>query len=277
MAAGDAGALLASWARGAEEFTAGGSDGYRFSFSRNLGPVHLVVIDSRNGRVLEPGARAMVDDEEWDWIVQECRRPARDLLIATSLAVFVPPGLHDLQAWNEQLCDGRWGRLAARAGERIRRALDLEDWASFQRSFAALAELLSEVGSAPDAPRTISILSGDIHFSYLAAVTFPSAANVASRVNQIVSSPIRNALAGVDRAVLRFASSRIGQAIGRGLVRTVRAGGTELTWKIEQGPFFGNEMSQLELGDGGVRLVVEHATPDEAGQPTLTTCLAVDL
>jgi hypothetical protein len=277
MAAGDAGELLHRWAAGAEEFTAGRPDGYRFSFSRNLGAVHLVVIDSRNGRVLDPGGRSMVDDEEWDWIVQQCHRPARDLLIATSLAVFVPPGLHDLQAWNEQLCDGRWGRLAARVGERMRRALDLEDWASFQRSFTALGHLLAEVGAGDQPPRTISILSGDIHFSYRAAITFPEGSGVRSRVNQVVSSPIRNALAGVDRTVLRFASSRLGRAVGRGLVRTVRAGGTELTWKVCQGPFFGNEMSQLELDGRGVRLIVEHASPDEAGQPVLTVSATAEL
>ena len=32
---------------------------------RDLGPVRLVVVDSRNGRVLTPGERQMVDDDEW--------------------------------------------------------------------------------------------------------------------------------------------------------------------------------------------------------------------
>ena len=52
--------------------------GYRFSFARRLGDVALVVIDARNGRVLEPGKRAMVDDEEWAWIVEQLRRPTLD-------------------------------------------------------------------------------------------------------------------------------------------------------------------------------------------------------
>jgi hypothetical protein len=36
------------------------------------------------------------------------------------------PGLHDLEAWNEAVCDGAWGELAAIWGERVRCSLDLE-------------------------------------------------------------------------------------------------------------------------------------------------------
>ena len=97
-----------------EEFTPT-PGGYRFSFTRDLGPVRLVVVDSRNGRVLEPGGRRMVDEDEWAWIERQCEAPVRDLVIATSLAAFVPPGLHDFQCWSEQLCDGRWGRRPASA------------------------------------------------------------------------------------------------------------------------------------------------------------------
>ena len=40
---------------------------------------------------------------------------ARHLLIGTSLPAFVPGGMHDLQRWNERVCDGAWGRLGIRA------------------------------------------------------------------------------------------------------------------------------------------------------------------
>src|SRR5690606_35621406 len=111
-----------------------------------------------------------------------------------------PGGLHDLQAWNEAVCDGAWGRLFARAGERLRRGLDLEDWPAFHRSFDAFVDLLVDIGSGTgpadklDPPATVSVLSGDIHFSYRARLEFPGDAGVRSRVHQVVSSPIRNAL-----------------------------------------------------------------------------------
>ena len=66
--------------------------GYRFSVARELGAVKLVIIDSRNGRVLQPGARAIVDDAEWGWIVDQCNVDVDHLLIGSSLPVFVPGG-----------------------------------------------------------------------------------------------------------------------------------------------------------------------------------------
>ncbi len=186
--------------------------GYRFSFARRLGDVALVVIDARNGRVLEPGNRSIVDDDEWAWIVNHCETDARHLLIGSSLPAFVPGGIHDLQRWNERVCDGAWGRPGIRLGERVRRALDLEDWPAFGRSFDALVALLAELGSADrlSPPATISVLSGDIHFSYHSVLHFPAATPVVSCVHQVVNSPIRNALRPFERNAMRVATSRVG-------------------------------------------------------------------
>ena len=55
LASDDAGGILRRWALQSEEFTPV-PGGYPFSYSRHLGSgVHLVVMDSRNGRVLTPG------------------------------------------------------------------------------------------------------------------------------------------------------------------------------------------------------------------------------
>ena len=35
-------------------------------------------------------------------------------MIASTLPVFLPHGIHHLEAWNEALCDGRWGKAVAR-------------------------------------------------------------------------------------------------------------------------------------------------------------------
>jgi hypothetical protein len=278
----DAGPLLREWAEASEEFTPV-PGGYRFSFSRDLGVARLVIIDCRNGRVLDKGERAMVDDDEWAWVVGEASRPRRHLMLATSLPVFVPGGLHDLQSWNERVCDGAWGRWATGFGERLRRALDLEDWPAFRRSFDAFGELLQNVGSGTGPcegvtpPTTITVLSGDIHFTYRATVEFDDDAAVTSRINQVTSSPIRNALARRDRTVLRFASSRVGQRIGKWLRRSVRLGPTSAKWQIVEGPLFGNCMAQLTMKGDECTLMVESAQPDENGEPYLDTILSASL
>jgi hypothetical protein len=278
----DAAPLLREWAERSEEFTPV-PGGYKFSYSRDLGTTRLVVIDCRNGRVLERGERAMVDADEWGWVVGEACRPRQHLLLATSLPVLVPGGLHDLQSWNERVCDGAWGRPAAWVGEKMRRALDLEDWPAFRLSFDAFLALLRDVGSGTGVgegvapPATITVLSGDIHFTYRATVEFDEDDRVTSRVNQVTSSPIRNALARRDRAVLRFAASRAGLRIGKWLRRSVKVGPSIARWQIVEGPLFGNCMAQLTIQGDDCGLMVESAQPDENGEPHLDAILTAAL
>jgi hypothetical protein len=90
----------------------------RWAFYRDFGDTRLLVLDSRAARVLSDGRRQMVDDEEWDWIVDHSSGAFDHLIIASTLPVFLPRGIHHLQAWNESLCAGRWGRLLAGLSER---------------------------------------------------------------------------------------------------------------------------------------------------------------
>ncbi|MCU1367777.1 MAG: hypothetical protein JWN39_3416, partial [Ilumatobacteraceae bacterium] len=101
----DGEAVLRRWAMGSEEFTPV-PGGYRFNFVRDIGRVRLVMLDARNGRVLEPGRRRIIDDDEWRWVVEACSAPVAHLLIGTSVPAFVPRGMHDLHVWNEAMGDG---------------------------------------------------------------------------------------------------------------------------------------------------------------------------
>ena len=85
--------------------------------------------------------------------------------------------MHHLEAWNEAVCAGAWGTLAARLGERLRRALDLEHWAAFQRSFERMVTLLRESAPAarPRRRRRSSLLGGDVHHAYVAEVALAPA------------------------------------------------------------------------------------------------------
>ena len=54
------------------------------------------------------------------------------LLIGTSLPLIMGPAMHWLEAWNEPVADGAWGKLAKKVAEKLRQELDLEHWPAFQ-------------------------------------------------------------------------------------------------------------------------------------------------
>src|SRR5262245_25241347 len=163
---GDAGPCLREAARRWDRESAAS----RWAYYRDFGDSRLVVVDSRAARVLADGRREMVDEEEWDWIVEHSLGAIDHLVIASTLPVFMPAGIHRLEAWNEALCDGRWGKAAAWLGERLRRAVDLEHWAAFRDSFERLCVWLRRVAAGSPAtrpPSSILILGGDVHNSYV--------------------------------------------------------------------------------------------------------------
>ena len=132
-AEGDAGPIVREFAFRADREV----DGTRWSYKRDIGRTRLIMMDSRGGRVLTPGQRSMVDEDEWDCIVEWTKGDFDHLLMGTSLPVFLANGTHFLEAWNEAICDGAWGKTASRVGEKIRQGLDLEHWAAFRDSSAA--------------------------------------------------------------------------------------------------------------------------------------------
>ncbi|NND74902.1 MAG: alkaline phosphatase family protein [Ilumatobacter sp.] len=270
-AAGDGAPVLSEWARRSEEFTPV-PGGYPFSYVRDLGDTRLIVIDSRNGRDLDPGRRRMVGVDEWEWICDQARGADGHLVLATSLPIFVPGGVHGLQQWNERLCDGAWGRGAARASEWLRRALDLEDWPAFGRSFTDVIDLLTELTSRERGCDSITVIAGDIHFSYVAEVDVRG--DSTTRVHQVVSSPIRNALRLRERLVLRFAVSRVGRAIGSWLERRVDRDVRTARWELTDGPLFNNGMGQLTFDGPTADLELERASADSDGAATLSTTIA---
>ena len=140
---GDAAAVLGDFAVRADQ----GADGIQWSFRRIFGGVQVVVIDSRGGRVLEDGTRLMVSEAEWQWVSESVSGDWDHVVLATSLPVLLPRGIHALEAWNEAVCGGAWGRRLARTGERVRRAVDLEHWAAFGKSFGRFERLLTELAT----------------------------------------------------------------------------------------------------------------------------------
>ena len=269
----DGEAVLREHARQADAEADGGGP-VRWSFRRDLGTSRLVVLDSRCGRVLGGQRREMLDEPEWAWLTEQLDGPYDHLLLATSLPYLLPPGVHHLEAFDEALAAGAWGRRFARWGEALRQAADLEHWAAFGTSFERMVGLLADVGSRPDAPSTITFLSGDVHFAYLARARFPQRPEVTSRVFQAVCSPLRNPLPRVVSLGQRFACSGVADRVGRGLARAVRVAKPELTWQVSGGPAFGNELATLELDGRSAVLSVETAGPGPALASAFTSRLA---
>jgi hypothetical protein len=264
-AAGDATRVLREFAFRADREVAG----TRWSYRRDFGATRLVAIDSRCGRVLDRGRREMVDDEEWDWIRQQATGDFDHLLLATSLPFALAPATHDLEAWNEAVCDGAWGRLAARLGEELRQAVDLEHWAAFNGSFDRLAELVADVaaGRAGSAPGSVVALSGDVHHAYLAELCFPGEAGLKSRAWQAVCSPLRNPLPASMRAAHRRAFRRPAAVVARRLARLAGVPPESVDWRVVHGPCFDNHVGLLELDGRAAFLRVERAVTSEDGRP----------
>jgi PhoD-like phosphatase len=264
-AAGDATRVLREFAFRADREVAG----TRWSYRRDFGRTRLVAIDSRCGRVLDQGRREMVDDEEWDWIRQQATGDFDHLLLATSLPFALAPATHDLEAWNEAVCDGAWGRLAARLGEELRQAVDLEHWAAFNGSFDRLAELVADVaaGRAGRAPGSVVALSGDVHHAYLAELCFPGEAGLQSRAWQAVCSPLRNPLPASMRAAHRRAFRRPATVVARRLARLAKVPPESVDWRVVHGPCFDNHVGLLELDGRAAVLRVERAVTADDGRP----------
>jgi hypothetical protein len=246
-------------------------EGKRWSFCRDLGKTRLIAIDCRAGRVLKEDKRFMVDDEEWEWIHESATGDHDHLLFGMSDPYLLAPGVHDFQAWNEALCAGAWGPPWAKVAEELRERLDLDHWASFERAFRRLTDLLYQVGSGRRGkpPATMLALSGDVHNAYLAEIAFRREAGVKSRAYQAVCSPIRNPLPTRERRAQRFGASALGGLIGRLLRASAGVAPPDIRWRFTRGPSFENQIATLDLDGRSASLLVERAEARAGGTPRL--------
>jgi len=266
---GDAVAVLRDVAHRADERAAG----IRWSFGRTFGAVRVVMIDSRSRRVVESGERLMADEAEWRWVLDSVRGDWEHVVLATSVPLLLPRGIHALEAWSEAVCDGAWGSRFARFGERLRRAIDLEHWPSFRRSFALFEELLIGLatGAYGQPPASVTVISGDVHHSYLTAVDLPAKVRSRTAVYQAVCSPIHQWMPPLLRRAQRLGGSAPGGLIGTVVARLAGARAPAIRWRITRGPWFENMLSVLEFHDRQASVRFDRATTEPSGAPQLTT------
>jgi hypothetical protein len=257
---------------------------YQWSYALDLGRTRLVVLDNRCSRVLEPGRRAMLPPGEWQWFVDQAHGDYDHLVIGSSLPWLMPPAIHHIEAWNEKLADSPSPRVSGFA-EGVRRTFDLEHWAAFGRSFNDLAELFRRLGAGGDSapghrigaggayagPATISVLSGDVHHSYVARADL--GADVRTPVHQLTCSPIHNQVPAPMRPLMRFGWSRAAARAMRGLARSAGLQRPALSWRRLAGPYFGNAVGTLRHQGATAQVTIEGTTKDGH----LRTVAAVDL
>jgi hypothetical protein len=246
------------------EWVDSNGEGKVWSFSRDLGGTRLIVADDRTGRSFGEGHRSIFDEHEWDWIQERARGDFDHVVFATTDPVLLAPGLHYVEAWNEAVCDGAWGKRLVGVGERIRRALDLDHWAAFHVSFELLERLLRELGRGErgEPPASITILSGDVHHAYVAEVAFRRGDGVRSAVHQAVCSPFRNALDSHEEHMVRFAATREGTLVGRALARAAGAYDPGIRWRFAEGPYFDNQVATLSLNGRSASIKLEKTEDD---------------
>jgi len=246
--------------------------GVRWSFRRTFGNVRVVVLDSRSRRVLDQGKRLMADEAEWQWVTESVSGDWEHVVLATSVPPLLPRGIHALEAWSEAVTEGAWGKRFARFGERLRQTLDLEHWPAFGASFIQLEQLLTGLatGVYGEPPASVTIISGDVHHSYLTAVDLPAGAQPRSAVRQAVCSPFCQSMPFIMRQGLRLGSTKAGGLAGTAVASLAGAARPAISWHVTQGPWFENMLATLEYDARTARIRFDRTAGASSGTPHLT-------
>lgn len=239
-----------------------GEKGLRFSYRWDLGRSRLIMVDSRNARILDGGARKMLGDREFTWLREQVADGLADLdhlVIGSSLPWLLPPAIGDLQTVNEAAAarDG----LRGRAAEWIRQTADLEHWAAFFDSFVKLTDLIVDTATRPTpGPATVTVLSGDVHHSYAARVDLPEGSP--ARVHQLVCSPVHNYVPWYVKPVFTLGWSGWAGRLTRRWLRHRGMPQPPIDWRNLSGPLFGNTIAVLHTTGRDADVVFEQPGPD---------------
>ncbi len=251
------------------------SKGIRFSYRWDLGRSRLIMVDSRNGRILESGERMMIGENEFRWLeakAEEHPESLDHLMLASSVPWLMPPAIGDLETLNERAAerDGWRGKL----GEKLREAGDFEHWAAFYKSFLRMGEMIARIANQPDGPATISVLSGDVHHSYAARAELDGVSPGGSTVHQLVCSPVHNYVPLFIKPVFMLGWTRPAAAVIRWWVRRRGVPSPPLTWRDVCGPLFGNTIATVAVNGRDAEVFFEQprktTTLEEVGRVSLS-------
>ena len=241
--------------------------GIRFSYRWDFGRSRLIMIDSRNGRILESGERMMIGEREFRWLETEATDGLEELdhlMLASSVPWLLPPAIGDIEAVNERAADRAGWRGAL--GEKIRRAADFEHWPAFYKSFDRLAKMIAGIANHPNGPATITVLSGDVHHSYAARAewTSDSAQRPGATVHQLVCSPVHNYVPLYVKPAFRLGWTRPAAKLARWWARRRGVLPLPLSWANTCGPLFGNTIATLQVDGRTAEVIFEQPRSSDA-------------
>jgi hypothetical protein len=243
---------------------ADGAKGAMWSYRRDFGRIRVLVVDSRCGRILGDRRRSMISDAEFEWVeAQTAGEDFDHLVVVTSMPWLLPRALHDIESWNEALAAGSRGRIMGRMAEWVRRAIDLEHWAAFRASFDRLANVFAQVARGTEgraAPATITVLSGDVHHTYVSEAEYPRP--LASRVYQITCSPIQNTIPLAMRVVFHVGWSHTVERVIHLLDRLTRVPPLPIHWHHPTGPHFGNMLASVTFDGRAASVRLERSVTE---------------
>jgi phosphodiesterase/alkaline phosphatase D-like protein len=218
-----------------------GAKGVRFSFRWDIGRNRLLMIDSRNGRILDGDEHLMLGDPEFRWLEEQTAAPGAidHLVLGTSVPWLLPHAIGDLETVNE-IAAAKPGR-AGKLGESVRQIADLEHWSAFRASFDRLAAMIERAAGSGLA--TVNVLSGDVHHSYAARAEMSGDA----AVHQLTCSPVHNKMDWYVKPGFRLAWSRGAKRFAERWSLRAGAPPKPVTWKRLAGPLFGNTIATLDL------------------------------
>ena len=251
------------------------SKGIRFSYRWDLGRSRLIMVDSRNGRILESDERMMIGENEFRWLeakAEEHPESLDHLMLASSVPWLMPPAIGDLETLNERAAERHGWR--GKLGEKLREAGDFEHWAAFYKSFLRMGEMIARIANQPDGPATISVLSGDVHHSYAARAELDGVSPGGSTVHQLVCSPVHNYVPLFIKPVFMLGWTRPAAAVIRWWVRRRGVPSPPLTWREVCGPLFGNTIATVAVNGRDAEVLFEQprktTTLEEVGRVSLS-------
>lgn len=272
----DAADLLLTFAEEADA-EADGRPGPRWSYRVDIGRTRVVMLDTRCSRVLAETRRDMLPPAEWRWFTAQLTGDYDHLVVGSSLPWLLPPAIHEVEAANEKLCRSPLRPLAATA-EWLRQLGDLEHWAAFRGSFHRLGGLLGAVAEGrytPRPPATVTVISGDVHHSYLARLD--SESRRGAPIYQATCSPIHNQAPHALRLGFLVGWSRPARLAAVTLARLAGSAPAGLRWRKVSGPYFQNALAMLVQQHRSARLFLYGAERTSGGSARLVTLDQVPL
>ena len=247
--------------------------GTRWSFCRDFGRTRAIFIDSRAARVLEEERRAIVDDEEWDWIVEHTEGDFDHLLIGTTVPCLLSPALPpprglERAALRRRL--GRPGRLGEReAAPRSR----LRPLGRLRDSFATPARPARR-GRLRQARQGAGLDRRPLRrrpprLPRARSPSTPEAPACGAPVYQAVCSPYRNPLDEKERRVVRAGLRHAASAPSRAPAGPA-AGAPDpgIRWRTLDGPYFDNQVATLRLDGREALDAARQDRPRRGGRAT---------